>query len=280
MTTIDNRMQLREQAIALRLAGKSRREIKEILGPISNSTLNDALAGTPPPDWARRPNAKDDIRARARELRSQGLGYNEIVAELGVSKSSVSLWVRDLPQPPRMSGAEGRQRAIEGARRYWERERQVRDAQRAADVARAAEGIGDLSDREVLIAGAIAYWCEGGKRRPPVNYERVIFVNSDPGLVRFFLRFLAVARVQRSELTYNVNIHESADIEAAKRFWEDVCTAPRSQFTKPTLKRHNPKTNRNNTGESYHGCLRISVYRSSALYRKIEGWAFAAMSST
>ncbi len=176
-----------------------------------------------------------------------------------------------------MSSAEGRQRSIEGARRYWESERQVRDAQRAADVARAAEGVGDLSDREVLIAGAIAYWCEGGKRRPPVNYERVIFVNSDPGLVRFFLRFLAVAGVQRSELTYNVHIHESADIEAAQRFWEEVCTAPRSQFTKPTLKRHNPKTNRNNTGEGYHGCLRISVYRSSALYRRIEGWASAAM---
>jgi hypothetical protein len=146
-------------------------------------------------------------------------------------------------------------------------------------VASAAEVIGDLSDREVLIAGAIAYWCEGGKRRPPVNYERVIFVNSDPGLVRFFLRFLAVAGVQRSELVYCVNIHESADIEAAQKFWEDVCAVPRSQFTKPTLKRHNPKTNRNNIGESYHGCLRISVYRSSALYRRIEGWASAAMSA-
>lgn len=223
--------------------------------------------------------AKADARAKARELRNQGADYNQIAARLGVSKSSVSLWVRDLPRPPRLSNAEVRQRSIEGARRYWARERQVRDAQRATDVARAAEAIGDLTDREILIAGAIAYWCEGGKRRPPVNYERVIFVNSDPGLIRFFLCFLAVAGVQRSQVVYCVNIHESADVEAAQRFWEDVCAAPRSQFTKPTLKRHNPKTNRNNTGDSYHGCLRISVYRSSALYRKIEGWATAAMSA-
>jgi DNA invertase Pin-like site-specific DNA recombinase len=89
---MENRSHLREQAIALRLEGKSRMEIKEILGPISNSTLNDALAGTPPPEWTRRPNAKDDVRERARELRIQELSVNEIAAQLSVSKSSVSLW--------------------------------------------------------------------------------------------------------------------------------------------------------------------------------------------
>ena len=82
---------LRERAIALRCEGKSRREIKEILGPMSNSTLNDALQGAPPPDWTRRPNAKDELRAQARELRANGLAYHEIAERLGVSKSSVSL---------------------------------------------------------------------------------------------------------------------------------------------------------------------------------------------
>jgi transposase len=43
MRTAQELDRLREQAIALRRTGKSRREIKEILGPMSNSTLNDAL---------------------------------------------------------------------------------------------------------------------------------------------------------------------------------------------------------------------------------------------
>jgi len=89
---------LRERAVALRRQGKSRRQIKEILGPMSNSTLDDALKGEPPPEWTRRPNAKDDLRDKARELRTQGLDYEEIAAALGVAKSSVSLWVRDLPR--------------------------------------------------------------------------------------------------------------------------------------------------------------------------------------
>jgi hypothetical protein len=82
---------LRERAVALRRAGRSRREIKEILGIGSNETLNDSLRGEPPPEWTRRPRAKDDLHARARELREQGLDYDDIAASLGVSKSSVSL---------------------------------------------------------------------------------------------------------------------------------------------------------------------------------------------
>ena len=105
---------LREQAIALRRAGRSRREIKEILGIGSNQTLNEALRGEPPPEWTRRPRAKDDLHARARELREQGLDYEEIAAALGVSKSSVSLWVRDMPRPERLSYEECRKRSAEG----------------------------------------------------------------------------------------------------------------------------------------------------------------------
>jgi hypothetical protein len=35
-------------------------------------------------------------RERARDVRAQAWTINEIVAELGVSKSSVSVWVRDV----------------------------------------------------------------------------------------------------------------------------------------------------------------------------------------
>lgn len=43
---------------------------------------------------------KDVERARARELRAEGLSLREIGRRLGVSYSSVSLWVRDVPLPP------------------------------------------------------------------------------------------------------------------------------------------------------------------------------------
>jgi hypothetical protein len=273
-------IELREQAIALRRAGKSRREIKELLAITSNWTLNEVLRGEPPQPWTWRPNAKDELRAKARDLREQGLDYEEIVAELGVSKSSVSLWVRDMPRPPGLSYEECRRRSAEGVRKYWAVEGPIREAEREAISAAAAAQIGQLNDREILVAGAIAYWCESAKNKPYRRSDRVIFMNSDPALIKFFLHFLEAAGIEREGLAYRVQIHETADAEAAQRFWLDVTRAHPSQFRRPTLKRHNPKTVRKNTGSNYHGCLRIDVLRSSALYRQIEGWATAAMAGT
>lgn len=268
---------LREQAIALRRAGKSRRQIQEILGISNNETLSRMVAGVPPPDWTRRPRAKDDLRARARELRAQGLAYNQIAAQLGVSKSSVSLWVRDLPRPERLSYEEWRSRVAAAQRAYWEVQRPQNEARREATRAAAAAQIGSLSDRETLIAGAVAYWCEGAKNKPYHRHDRVTFTNSDPALVTFFLRFLDVAGVERGQLIYRLQIHENADIDAAQHFWLTVTGAENDQFRTPSLKRHNPKTKRKNSGDDYHGCLRIDVRRSSHLYRQIEGWARVAM---
>ncbi len=271
--------QLREQAIALRRAGRSRREIQQILQIRSNGTLNEVLRGEPPPPWTRRPNAKDAVRARARELREQGMAYHEIAAELGVSKSSVSLWVRDLPRPERLSYEVSRERQAAGVARYWEQERLAREALRAAVSAEAARQIGLLSEREILITGAIAYWCEGAKNKPHRRTDRVDFINSDPMMIRFFLRFLDTAGISRDRLIFRVSIHESGDVPGAQRFWIDVTRADPGQFRQPQIKRHNPRTTRKNTGEAYRGCLRVEVRRSTELYRKIEGWALGSMSA-
>jgi hypothetical protein len=102
-------------------------------------------------------------------------------------------------------------------------------------------------------------------------------VNSDPRLILFFLRFLAVVGVPEERILCRVSIHESADVTEAQRFWLDVTGLPAEQFRRPTLKRHNPKTNRMNTGGDYHGCPVIHVLRGLELYRQIEGWASGAM---
>ena len=241
-----------------------------------NSTLDKALRGVPPQPWTHRPNAKDDLHAKARDLRARGYVYNEIAAELGVSKSSVSLWVRDMPRPGRLGSEEWSKCKAAGTVAYWQAEGLRREARRQAIRDLAVAEIGALSDREVLIGGAIAYWCEGEKNKPHRRSDRVSFVNSDPGLIIFFLTFLAVAGILPDRLICRVLIHESADVAGAQRFWQGITQIPAEQFRRPTLKRHNPKTVRMNTGRDYHGCLVITVRRSVELYRKIEGWASAA----
>jgi len=270
--------QLREQATALRLAGKSLREIKEITGVRSNRALADALQGVPPQPWTRRPRAKDDLRDAARELRAKGYTYLEIVAELGVSKGSASLWCRDMPRVGRLSNEEIRKRNSAGVSAFWAEESPRREARRRAVSDQAAREIGALTNREMIIAGAMAYWCEGAKNKPYRRFgNEVAFINSDPKLILFFLRFLTVAGIERDRIYCRVSIHESADVGGAEQFWRQVTSLPDNQFRRPTLKRHNPTTIRKNTGDGYHGCLIIRVRGGCELYRQIEGWASAVM---
>lgn len=259
---------LREQAVALRRAGLSRRQIRDRLHVDNNDILNRLLEGEPPPDWTKRPNAKDDLRARARELRLQGWTYDQIQVELGCSKSSISLWVRDLPKPERKRS---REEAAAIARKGWEAKLRARDEERQRIKAEAAARIGQLSDRELFLLGVGLYWAEGGKDKPYQRREVVAFINSDPGMIEVFLAWLDLLGVTRSRLRYSVMIHENADVTAAEKYWADLVGTDRSAFNKTTLKKHNPKTVRKNVGDSYRGCLVIKVLQGADLYRRIEG---------
>src|SRR5215207_8720848 len=104
---------------------------------------------------------------QARQLRRTGLPLAEIAAHLGVAKSSVSLWVRDvefspLPRPPR-----GRRR-----------DPNVLQRRKGAE-------IGRLAEREFLVAGVALYAGEGSKGDGTVR-----FVNNDPRMVALFCTWL------------------------------------------------------------------------------------------
>ena len=116
---------------------------------------------------------------RARELRAQSWTLQDIATELGVSKSSVSLWVRDVefvPNPRRRS--------------HWTRTNpHPLHLAKLAEVERChregAERIGVLSEREFLVLGAALYAGEGAKTR-----DTLAFANSDPRLIRIFVTWL------------------------------------------------------------------------------------------
>ncbi|CAM5528508.1 hypothetical protein [Streptomyces atroolivaceus] len=259
---------LREKAIALRREGLSRRQIRDRLLVDNNDILNRLLEGEPAPEWTKRPRAKDDLRAKARELRLQGMTYDQIQVELGCSKGSISLWVRDLPKPTSRT----REEASAIAKRGWEVILRQREQERQEMKLSARGEIGSLTERELFLVGVGLYWAEGTKDKPHARRERVAFVNSDPGMIQIFLAWLALMDIAPGRLRFRVMIHESADVASAERYWAGLTGADLSAFGKTTLKKHNPRTNRKNVGEHYRGCLVIHVQQSADLYRRIEGW--------
>ena len=267
---VDDETALRERAVALRRSGMSRRQIRDELKLWNNDRLNRLLRGEPPPEWTRRPRAKDDLRAKARELRAEGRTYDEIEEALGVSRSSVSLWVRDLPRPARRKPPGDRREHMEAV--CWAPRRERRENERRITKAAAAREIGELSERELFLIGVGLYWAEGGKDKPYSRRELVVFANSDPQMIRVFMRWLRLLGFDHPQLRFALQIHESADVEGAEVFWQEVVGAGGEAFTKTTLKTHNPKTNRKSTGEGYRGCLSVRVLGGAELYRRIEGW--------
>ena len=81
-TDDDPEPDIKERARELRRQGLSVPQIAAELGARSTSTVYDWVKGIPPPAWTLRPRAKDAERARARELRAEGLTYDEIAREL------------------------------------------------------------------------------------------------------------------------------------------------------------------------------------------------------
>ena len=233
--------------------------------------LSSWLKGVPSPAWTQRPRAKDDLRQEAVALRSSGLSYRAIAQRVPVSKSTLSMWLRDQPLSEEQLAELHARNATSGTSRAATL--RARAAVRRAEVQEAARGqISGLSNAELFVAGVVAYWAEGAKTKPWRTGEQVKFLNSDPNLVRLFLAWLDLIGVPRSQLVFRVCIHESYDVDAARDFWSRELGLVASQFGRPVLKRHRLNTVRYNTGDQYHGCLAVYVRRSARLNLQIAGW--------
>ncbi|NDL58489.1 helix-turn-helix domain-containing protein [Phytoactinopolyspora mesophila] len=216
----------------------------------------------------RRPTISDDVRARALALRREGQSVPEIARELGIAKSSAWAITKEVAWKPTPGSKE---RAKRAARMRWDRETARRAEEREQAVSEAAAWVGELSDRELMLIGAVLYWAEGSKTKPWNPTEWLGFINSDPDVILLYRAWLRRLGVADERLTFRVHIHESADVQAAERYWADVVGVSVDRFARATLKKHNPKTVRKNTSEGYYGCLVICARKGAAEYRRMDG---------
>jgi hypothetical protein len=194
---------------------------------------------------------------RARELRAQAWTMPDIAKELGVSKSSVSLWVRDVeftPNPRRHN--------------HWTRDNpHPMQVAKEAEIERCRqegrETIGVLSEREFLVLGLALYAGEGSKTDGSVK-----FANSNPGLILVFITWLRqFFEIDESRLRLNLYLHEGLDLDAANAFWSELTEIPLSQFGKPYR-----AVAKNTIRHSKHvmGCPAV-VYSHALTHRRVMG---------
>ena len=201
-------------------------------------------------------------RQQARQLRRTGLPLAEIAARLGVSKSSVSLWVRDVEFEPRPPVARGRRRAPNALQR-----RKQAEIDRLLEEGRSR--IGRLSEREFLVAGVALYAGEGSKGDGSIR-----FVNSDPRMVALFCSWLRhFYEIDESRLRLSLYLHQGLDLSAAIAYWSALTGIPESQFRKPYRAVPDPSIRR---AKHVHGCITVS-YSCSTTHRSIMGLVSALL---
>ncbi len=91
------------------------------------------------------------------------------------------------------------------------------------------------SDGMLKIAGTMLYWAEG-----TLNHNTVDFANSNPEMVKLFLRFLRkICGVKEERLRLYLYAYAGQDLEKLKLYWHEVTNVPLSQFTKPYIRKEN-----------------------------------------
>ena len=277
-----SRADLRQAAVALRRAGRTYAQISAELA-ISTSTCSEWLRDVPraapsgPEEVVAAgrehdgPQSGSERRRRACELRREGRSLAEIASELGVTPKTAFYWTWCEPLPARARRGGDAEHMRMMRRRYWDRVLAEREAERVAVKSAEARRVGDVTGRELELLAVVAYWCEGQKDKAYARRETVTFINSDPALIRLFLAYLDAVEFPREHRRLSLSIHESADLRAATDYWAEVAGVRASDFRRPVLKRHNPRTSRKNTSTAYVGCLVVRLVQCRTLYQRIEG---------
>lgn len=223
---------------------------------------------------------KSAEKKKAIQLRKEGKTYSEILAEIPIAKSTLSEWLKSVqlakPQKQRIT-KKRKESALRGARiRHETRVSEVR----ALEHSGIAE-IGSISNRELWLIGTALYWAEGSKQYDHSPSMGVIFNNSDSRMAKVFLKWLAQMNVPASATCFELYVHETrkSEVFAFKCWWAKELGISARQLDRVYFKKGNPKTNRKNIADLYHGLIRIKVNSSTVLNRKINGWVYGIVAS-
>lgn len=195
-------------------------------------------------------------------LRRNGLSYNEILARVKASRSSVSLWCRDIPLTleQRKLLIQRRGKASQGG--LINKEKREKEIQLIKQMA--SDEIQPLTNKEFKLAGLMLYWAEGGK-----TAKQIDFANSDPKIIVLMMQwFRQVCRVDNSRFRIQLHLHSGQKEKSIKSFWSSLLGLPLEQFYKSYIKKEGTGHRKN---KLYSGTVKIRICDGNLL-QKILGW--------
>ncbi len=194
-----------------------------------------------------------ESKNKAIQLRKEGYSLFEISRKLGISKSTASLWLRDIvlknSARKRLS-----QRSLIGYKKGQEilkRRRNVLRNEIKRNANKSLQRI-NLNNETKKLLCSLLFWAEGAKID-----RHITFINSDPIMVKTFLKLLRSSfPIVEEKFRILVHVHEYHNNESIKSYWLSVTKIPLSKFNKTYLKPNTRKRIRKN----YNGTVSIRYY--------------------
>lgn len=218
--------------------------------------------------------------AQAIRLRREGYTYREILEKIPVAKSTLSLWLRSVglakAQAQRLT-----EKRIKAGRRGGQSRRIAREQEVRHFLGTGLKDVGRLSKRELWLIGIALYWAEGSKQHAHLPSTGILFGNSDVHMITVFMRWLEIMGISNDDIYFELYIHENRKREkrAFREWWAHTLEVDVARIDRIYWKRNTVLTNRTNTGDLYHGLLRIKVRSSTVLNRRINGWIAGIVAS-
>lgn len=218
--------------------------------------------------------SKKNLKNKAIQLRKEGNSYSEILKEISVSRSTLSLWLRSVNLSKRQK-QELTFKKLQAAWRGGEVKKRKRIENSKKIIEQAKMEIGRITDRDAWIAGIMLYWAEGSKQKETNISAGIMFSNSDPIMLRFFINWLRkYLNVTRQDMILEIYFHENFKSKQNDfiKYWSNELDFPIEKFDRIYFKKNIIKTKRKNVGVKYHGQINVKVRRSTNLNRRISGW--------
>ena len=206
----------------------------------------------------------EKLKFKAILLRKRGLSYNEIAKKIGVSKSTLSFWLKSvLLKPEYQKRFYTKQIEILSRGSQSQKERRAREVKEIIQKAK-SEIKFPLSLEAYRLMGAALYWAEGSKGKA------FQMTNSDPYLIKFFVHWVEKNfGVPIKNLRIRLNIYPQQNEHKIKRFWSELTGIPLSNFGKSYVKPFSTGYKKNNL---YYGTARVEVPKSADLVHMVFGW--------
>lgn len=212
-------------------------------------------------------------KEQAIKLRYEGRSLNEICLSLGVAKSSVSLWVRDI----QLTDEQKKHLTQKGFYREAVEKRRLsrlssEEAKRQLIISSAQKSIKKITKKQLWLMGVMLYWAEGGKTQRAVRFS-----NGDPEMIKIMMIFFReICEVPEAKFRGYIHIHPHLDYKKAEKYWSSISGIPLTQFFK-TYRKPN-KSSQSKKDSLPYGTFDIYVLNTELFFRLI-GWAKGVFSS-